>query len=334
MRRVLIPSDLVPVTPPEGQVVGTLSGFTMGTTWSLQVALPKPEDGAALKPRIQEALDRVVREMSHWEDDSNLGRFNRAAGGSWHTLPPAFSQVMACALEVAEASGGAYDPAAGALVNLWGFGPRRRYDQQGFQVPAPAAIEALLARQDLGRLRYDRVSSRLLQPGGVQLDFSSIAKGFAVDLAAAGLRELGLRDFLVEVGGELRGEGVKPDGMPWWVALEGLPGQSAEGDMVALHGLAVATSGDYRRYFDHGGKRHSHTLDPRSGRPIGHNVASVTVLHKECMRADAWSTALTVLGADEGLALAERHGLAARFLLRADNQVTELSTQAYQAMLS
>jgi thiamine biosynthesis lipoprotein len=334
MRRILIPPDLVPEAPPASWAVETLAGLTMGTTWSVQAVLPSPGAASELRPRLQAVLDGVVAEMSHWEETSCLARFNQAEGGSWHQLPEGFAHVLVCALEVAETSEGAYDPASGALVNLWGFGPRRRYDQQGFTIPAPAAIEALLARDDLHRLRFDVPTRRLLQPGGVQLDFSSIAKGYAVDLVAAALRGAGLGHFLVEVGGELRGEGTKPDGMPWWVTLEKLPGQDGDSDLAALHGVSVATSGDYRRYFDHGGRRHSHTLDPRTGYPITNEVASVTVLHRECMRADAWSTALTVLGAQAGLALAERHGLAARFLLRSAAEVRELTSSAFDAMLS
>ena len=183
-------------------------------------------------------------------------------------------------------------------------------------------------------MQFDAATRRLYQPGGVQLDLSSVAKGFAVDQLARALRMQGASHFLVEVGGELRGAGVKPDGQPWWVTLEGVPdaGEQAA-TVVALHGLAVATSGDYRRHYLHRGARASHTLDPRTGYPIQNNVASVTVLHAECMAADALSTALSVLGLEAGMRFAEAHNLAARFLLRGPDGLEEASTSAFKAML-
>jgi len=233
---------------------------------------------------------------------------------------------------VSAATGGAYDPCAGALVNLWGFGPERRFDQDGFLAPAPDAIAAVLAAKHA--VQFDAGARKLFQPGGVQLDLSSVAKGFAVDQLARCLRMQGVQHYLVEVGGELRGSGVKPDGQPWWVALEGVPdAQDAGATVAALHGLALATSGDYRRYFSYGAQRASHTLDPRSGYPIANDVASVTVLHPTCMAADALSTALTVLGEVDGLAFAEKRGLAARFLVRRPGALLEVTTTAYRALL-
>ena len=159
-----------------------------------------------------------------------------------------------------------------------------------------------------------------MQPGGVQLDLSAVAKGYGVDRLAFYLKSQGVQHYLVEVGGELRGAGLKPDGQPWWVVLEQVPGadgaEAADELVLALHGLSVATSGDYRRYFERDGRRYSHTIDPRNGVPIANDLASVTVVHPQCMAADAWSTALTVLGAEQGLRLAERLGLAARFVAR------------------
>ncbi len=311
-----------------------LGGSTMGTSWSAHVMAPT---GAAptVAEALQRQLDLVVAQMSHWERDSNLSRFNSAPAGNWHRLPEAFFTVLRYALEVAEASGGAYDPCAGALVNAWGFGARQRYNEVNFYAPLPAVTGAIVARADRQRLQLDHASRRALQPGGVQIDLSSVAKGYAVDLLARCLEAQGLFHYLVEIGGELRGAGTKADGQPWWVALEGVPGagDGAGPTTVALHGLAVATSGDYRRYFEHGGQRASHTLNPRTGAPIRNDVASVTVLHAECMAADALSTALSVLGPDEGLALAEKQQLAARFLLRHDGGLREVVSTSYQELL-
>lgn len=304
----------------------------MGTTWSARLLRP-PGVRSNLAQQMQTELDGIVAEMSHWDPDSTLGRYNRAPAGSWHALPPRFAEVLAYALEIAEASGGAWDPFAGALVNLWGFGPERRYNQAGFYAPAPDAVRAVLASRASLAPEFDRSGARLLQPGGALLDFSSIAKGFAVDRLAWCLEQHGVRHFLVEIGGELRGAGMKPDGQPWWVTLEGVPGLDAAPTVAALHGLAVATSGDYRRFFRHGQRRASHTLDPRSGYPIANDVASCTVLHPSCMAADALSTTITVLGFDAGLAFAEERGLAARLLLRRPGGLDERTTTAYRAML-
>ncbi|NHZ98283.1 FAD:protein FMN transferase [Massilia sp. CCM 8734] len=333
-RRVLVPLAIAPALPPRTSMLHELGGATMGTTWSARVMAP-PDTRPAMLEALQRQLDLVVAQMSHWERDSNLSRFNSAPAGNWHRLPDAFFTVLSYALEVAEDSGGAYDPCAGALVNAWGFGARQRYNEANFYAPLPAATQAIVARADRQRLQLDRASRRALQAGGVQIDLSSVAKGYAVDLLARCLEAHGLFHYLVEIGGELRGAGTKADGQPWWVALEGVPGagEGAGPTMVALHGLAIATSGDYRRYFEHGGRRASHTLDPRTGAPIRNDVASVTVLHAECMAADALSTALSVMGPEEGLALAERRKLAARFLLRHDGGLREVVSSAYQELL-
>ena len=326
MQRVLVPLSIDPTPPRIGSVVIDAAGLTMGTTWSAKVVHD------ALLPDLQAELDQVVAQMSHWEAGSDLGRFNRAAAGTWHALPPEFATVIDYALQVSRDTGGAYDPCAGALVNRWGFGPQRRFDQAGFYAPTAAAIDAILRAKHA--VQYDAATRRLFQPGGVQLDLSSVAKGYAVDQLARCLRMQGVSHYLVEVGGELRGAGVKPDGQPWWVALEGVPDTADVGaTVVALHGLALATSGDYRRYFSFQSQRASHTLDPRTGYPIANDVASVTVLHPSCMAADALSTALTVLGEIDGLAFAEQRGLAARFLLRRPGALAEVTTTAYRALL-
>jgi len=337
MRHVLVPLDINPTPPPAASTLFEAAGATMGTSWSARLMLPAGVR-SKLGERMQAELDGIVDEMSHWLPESTLGRYNRAPAGSWIAIPPRFAEVLDYALGVFDASGGAYDPFAGALVNLWGFGPERRYDQAGFYAPAADAVQAVLARRAALHPVFDREGQRLLQPGGALLDLSSVAKGYAVDRLAFCLEQHGVRHYVVEIGGELRGAGTKPDGQPWWVTLEGVPGADSVETVAALHGLAVATSGDYRRYFEHGlhqqgTKRASHTLDPRSGYPIANDVASATVLAPTCMAADALSTTITVLGAEAGLAFAEECGLAARLLLRRDHGLEEVTTNAYRAML-
>ncbi|KQW97006.1 thiamine biosynthesis protein ApbE [Massilia sp. Root418] len=347
MRRILLPHQISGLAPPEGSTVHRFGGLSMGTSWAVLVAdAAPPQSLQHLQGGLQQQLDTVVAEMSHWEADSDLGRYNRAAPGTWLALPPAFFDVLSFAMDVARLSGGAYDPCAGAMVNAWGFGPRGRHDQPGFVAPTPARIAALRAERAGQQLRLEaaagQAGGRAWQPGGLQLDLSAVAKGYSVDRLAHCLLAQGLQHFLVEVGGELRGAGVKPDGQPWWVALEQPPAAAAgtapadapPGEIaLALHGLSVATSGDYRRYFLHGGERYAHTIDPRSAAPAGNRLASVTVVHPQCMAADAWSTALTVLGPRQGLALAERLGLAARFVLRDAGGYTEYLSSPLRGML-
>lgn len=335
MRDVLVPLEVDMALPPGGSTLYTTAGTSMGTGWSARLMLPPGADGAALTLALQRELDEIVAQMSHWEPDSLLSRYNHAPAGSWHALPPHFFEVADYALRVHEDSGGAYDPAGGQLVNLWGFGATRRYDQAGFHAPDAAAIGAVLAQRGASQPVLDRAARRLLQPGGALLDFSSVAKGYAVDCMARCLEQRSVRHYVVEAGGELRGAGAKASGEPWWVEIEGVPDADAATTqaVVALHGLAIATSGDYRRYFQHGARRAAHTLDPRSGYPVANGVASVTVLAPTCMAADALSTALTVLGPDDGLAFAEARGIAARFLVRAPGGLVDTTSSDWRALL-
>lgn len=304
-----------PATRPR---IVVLQGLTMGTTWQVKCVPPAGLAMPGLHDGIQAVLDQVVAEMSTWEPGSNLSRFNAARPGTVVPLAANLHRVLRYAIDVARDSGGACDPTAGALVNVWGFGPGSAFASAGFEPPSAARIAAARSCSGWRRLEPDPAGRpAAVQPGGLQLDLSSIAKGFGVDQVASHLRQAGFGSFLVEVGGELRGAGIKPDGQPWWVRLEEPEARAGVVDtVVALHGLSVATSGDYRRYFDAGEARYCHTIDPRSGRPIDADTASVTVLHQECMAADALSTALMVMGWREGLAWANRRGVAALFRIR------------------
>jgi thiamine biosynthesis lipoprotein len=339
MRRVLLPHDISDDPAPAGGVIHDYAGRSMGTSWSVRLVAAPDASCAHLQDGLQQQLDAIVAEMSHWETESDLGRYNRAPADSWHALPPAFFDVLSFALDVGRASGGAYDPTAGSLVNLWGFGPWGRFDQPDFVPPSNDEISIARAQLAARPVQLQRDGRRALQPGGVQLDLSAVAKGYSVDRLSYYLKTQGFAHHLVEVGGELRGAGVKPDGQPWWVMLEQVtdaaPGAAVPGELaLALHGLSVATSGDYRRYFQLNGQRYSHTIDPRSGMPIANDLASVTVVHAQCMAADAWSTALTVLGSRDGLHLAELQGLAARFVVRQpDGGFTEHLSTHLRSML-
>lgn len=325
------PAEPLRVTP----AVHELGGPTMGTRWSVRFWHPigtVSPSHAALREAIDAALATVVRQMSPWEPDADLSRFNRAAPGHWQTLPEPFFTVLHRALDLARDSGGAYDPTVGPVVDLWGFGPAPARDT----VPAAAELQAAHARVGWQRVVLDVPQRRALQPGGAGLDLSSIAKGYAVDAVASALRDHGCANALVEVGGELLGCGRRPDGAPWRVAVK-LPGplcDDAPGPVLALPDLAVATSGDDFRHFVADGEHCSHTIDPRTGRPIRHALASVTVVHAQCMQADALATALLVLGPAAGWAYAERLQLAALFIRRSADGHEARPTEAFEALLA
>jgi thiamine biosynthesis lipoprotein len=341
MKRTIVPPlDAPPLSPALGGVVHALHGQTMGTTWSVKLVADAARNIAPIHAAIQHELDAVVAQMSTWEPTSDLSRFNEATADSCHTLPAEFSAVLQYALHVARESDGAYDPTAGALVNAWGFGPTQRYGDAGFVAPTTEQLQIAQARGGWQRLEFDGATQRARQPGGMYVDLSAIAKGFGVDQVARRLTQSGFDSFLVEVGGELRGTGTRPDAQPWWVELEqplsdattSATTQQME-TVIALYDWAIATSGDYRRYFETDAVRYSHTIDPRTGQPIRNQLASVTVLHPECMAADAWSTALGVMGEDDGLALANRLGLCALFIKRNGAQFVEYVSTPLQALM-
>lgn len=331
MTRVAVPLELSPqALRPRGEHPVEFGGPTMGVAWSVKAFAPASLDVEPIRAQVQALLNGVIAQMSNWEPASQLSQFNHAPAGAWLDLPPGFLHVMQRALHWAELSGGAFDPAAGRLVDLWGFGPHGPVSTP----PTEAQIEAAMAAGGWDRLAL--TGARMFQPGGLHLDLSGIAKGFGVDDVSRALSHLGLADHLVEIGGELRGAGVKPDGEPWLVEIETPPDAAfpAGPIRVALHGLSIATSGDYRRFLDHDGRRYSHTLDPRIGRPIANGLRSVSVIAAECIDADALCTALGVLGPREGLDFAVQHEVAAHFLVDTGEGLSEIVTPALEAMLA
>ncbi len=315
--------------------LATLGGETMGTRWSARVAVRASFDLHAAHAIVQGALDQVVAQMSTWEADSDISRYRRAAPGSWHALPDAFARVLDAAMDVAAASDGAFDPTLGPLVELWGFG----HGGHPRQVPPPALLAATRARTGWRRVQRRAGGRELLQPGGLALDLSAIAKGFGADVAAEGLRAAGVTAALVEVGGEIRAYGRKPDGSAWQVLVEAEPDLDTPlaelpPRVLVLDDAAVATSGDRWHHFDHDGVRYSHSFDPRTGTPVTQAVAAVTVVAADAMHADAWATALTVMGPDAGLRFAEARGLAARLVVRTPDGPRETMTPAFRRHLA
>lgn len=308
----------------------------MGTSWCVKLVASPRADLHAMHAGIQAQLDLVVAQMSNWEADSDISRFNRVAAGTWQRLPAEFFAVLACAMETARDSDGAYDPTVGALVEAWGFGPAQgRGDGSVPDQNELAAAQAGLGWRRVALRPQDRSA---LQPGGVRLDLSAIAKGYGVDLVARHLRDAGIAAALVEVGGELYGYGRKPDGGQWQVLAEAAPDAEPDEEaacVIVLDGMAVATSGDHWHVFEQDGTRYSHTLDPHTGRPVETAAAAVTVIADDAMRADAWATALTVMGAEAGYRFAQQRNIAARFVVRgSDHELIESTTDAFRARLS
>ena len=298
----------------------------MGTTYRVLVRSESAGfDAAKLHKMIDQELIYINKLMSTYDVNSEISRFNRSAQITPFKLSSETTEVLAFSLQLARQTQGAFDPTVSPLVNLWGFGPVRSDPK----IPPTDAISRVRAEIGFDALALDATDNTLRSQLPRQLDLSAVAKGYAVDRLAAILIEAGLSHFLVEVGGELVAKGTKFEDVPWRVAIES-PDPVNRGifKALSLRDKAVATSGDYRNFFESNGQRYSHTLDPRTGSPVDHTTVSVTVLADTAMVADGWATALNVLGLDEGLKLANERGLAALFISRTD---TSERRQSYES---
>ena len=286
-----------------------LNGPTMGTRWSALFFAPAGFDPGPIREALQAAVDRVDEQMSTWKPGSALMRLNAAPVGAWCDLPGDLARVLHLGLAIGRASDGAFDIATGDAVAAWGFGPAEA---------APAAIRAAtgMPRRPAWEC-LDLDGRRLRKRAPVTLDLNGIAKGHGVDLLAGVLAGGGITAALVGIDGEMRALGTRPDGAPWAIAVEAPdPGRRAPHSVLSLQDAAVATSGDYRHWVTAGGRRLSHTMNPATGAPLGTPPASVTVVAPTCAEADAWATALMVLGPEQGAGVARRAGLDALFLVR------------------
>lgn len=304
----------------------TYSGPTMGTWYNVKVQeIPKQLTDADVQSRIQQVLENINQLMSTYVEDSELSRFNRHPVNQPMTLSPETLAVMRISQQVFRESGGVFDITVGPLVNLWGFGP-----QGNNQVPGDEQIRQAL--NSIGSQQVELAESSATKLAPRTLDLSAVAKGYAVDKVAQGLEELGITRYMVDVGGEVKVGDKKLSGEPWKIAIEEpITFERVIQRVLTLQSVAVATSGDYRNFFEQDGKRYSHTIDPRTGAPVEHNLASVTVIHQSCAFADAYATAITVLGPEEGLAFAERLNLAVYLLVKQGDGFTALQTDAFSA---
>jgi thiamine biosynthesis lipoprotein len=265
--------------------------------------------------------------MSTYRDDSEISRFNRARAGEWFDVSPAVAEVVVASREISEKTGGAQDITVEPLVKLWGFGPRRNKapsprafpkasGDEAFAPPSDSEIRA--ARAVVG---YKKLDVRMDPPAlrkqidGLEVDLSSIASGYTIDHLAAVLRRDGITDYMVELGGELCAAGKRADGTAWRIAVERpIAGKQEMAMAVPLVDAAMATAGGSRHFFEYQGRRYSHIIDPATGKPVEHTLASVTVAADTCLEADGWDTPLMVLGPERGSACAEKYGIAAMFI--------------------
>jgi len=309
--------------------VARISGATMGGAYTVKLVAPD-RDLVAVRSAVQGALDAVDWRMSLFRADSELVAFNRAPPGQPFALSDEMYRVFAAALAVSRQTDGAFDMTVAPLVERWGFGtaPTRR-------VPAPAALVEARARLGWRSLQLDDATRTVTKTrADVHADLGGIAKGHAVDRVAATLDALNVGHYMVEVGGEVRTRGVNGAGAPWQIGIEEPDAMPQRARLVVpLSGRAMATSGDYRNYFEQDGRRFSHEIDPATGAPIAHALCSVTVVADDCMRADALATALIVMGPRRGLALAEAEGIAALFIERtAPGQYRDRATAAFAVL--
>lgn len=321
---------------PEPEVL-RLQGKTMGTTWSAVILPPGGGDELPDSATVSAGLDSVLKtvndQMSTWQQDSELSTFNRYQQTDWFSVSAELAVVTKAALEVSRFSGGSYDVTVGPLVNLWGFGAAK-------QGAAPTVPQQTVIAETLLKVGYEKLAVRLEPPAlrkqvsGLYLDLSSIAKGYGVDQLAVHLDKLGATDYMVEIGGEIHTKGLSARGDEWRIAVEkpvGLGRAVQQG--LLLKGGGLATSGDYRNFFSVEGQRYSHTLNPVSGYPVKHSLASVSVLAENTMLADAYATMLMAMGEVKGQAFALENGLEAYFIWRTDEGFETFATSGFEEAL-
>lgn len=290
-----------------------LSGATMGTTWSVVYGRVDGVEREALQVLIEAELEDINAGLSTYLSDSEITRLNELPGVATVQVSEQFATVLDAALAIGERTAGAYDVTVGPLVELWGFGSQDFSDR----VPDADAVAEAAAQVGASRLSWDRTTRTLTRPAAMRIDLSSVAKGYAVDRVSDALAAMGISNSLVEIGGELRARGERPEGGLWQLAVESPePGMGRFIAAIKVADGAVATSGDYRNYFEIDGVRYSHLVDPRTGYPVTHELVSVTVVSDNCMEADALATAFIVMGLEEARSLAEQQGIAAYFVWR------------------
>ena len=309
-----------------GDSMESFGGPTMGSTYSIKyvrrAGLPAAAD---VRGEVEKILTDIDRQLSTYRSDSDIERFNELPANRCQKMPASILKLIRVGEQLSEQSEGSYDLTVEPLLNLWGFGPQGREEK----VPAEQALAQ--ARQRVGYQHLRIEGDQLCKDAAVEVDFNSIAAGYAVDTIAARLEALGIHDYLAEATGELKAAGKKLDGSPWRIALEEpRDDQQVAERIVAVDGFGLSTSGDYRNYFEQGGRRYSHTFDARTGAPVLNTLASVTVIHSSALMADGLSTLLLILGPERGWDYAEKHDIGAFFVIRADTGFFTRTSHAFE----
>lgn len=310
--------------------VQLLSGAAQGTTWHVSVWRPGGVDAQALQEKIQTEFDRLDKVLSNYRPDSIIERFNGTQSTAPVNVGKEIVRLTGIARRVSKASHGCYDLTIKPLFDLWGFAG------DTFTPPGPDTLRQQMQHVGFAKLETPTPTQLRKTDPQVHVDLSSIAQGYSVGRIASVVEAAGIKNYLVEIGGELQTRGHKPDGSPWRIGVERpLPGGRSVEKALTIHQdapVAIMTSGTYRHYFDEHGKRYSHILDARTGKPITHDTVSVTVLNDNPTVADAWSTALLCMGTEAGMQVADEHGIAALFIELRNNELDESTTDRWRAM--
>lgn len=310
--------------------IEAITGLAMGTSYTVKWVHKLGHNPAEVARGVASELVRIETSMSTYMDASDLSGFNGAQLNEWHPVPAEMASLVAQSLDLSRQTGGAFDITIGPLVNLWGFGPSPIPEK----IPSQAALDALKSVVGYELIQVQQQPPAMLKSADSTIDLSAIAKGYGVDAVALWLEAHDFKNYLVEVGGELRAQGLKPDGSPWRIAIE-TPSIDAQQvyQVVKVSNMAVATSGNYRNYYEREGVRYTHTLDPSTLRPVTHNLASVTVIDASAARADALATALMVMGGEKGVEWAKVHQVPAYFIIKKANGFVAQFTSGFDAYL-
>jgi len=315
-----------------------LHGEGLGSDWTVTLGAPEPGNLADIQRGIQARVERVYQSISRWDDSSEMSALNASVRSDWQAVSSELFEPLTYAITLAADTGGAFDPTVAPLVDAWGFGKAGRR----FEPPSPEALSAARSRVGFEKVVLDANGSRIRKPAGMQIDLSSMQHGRGADAVSEYLNSLGISNYLVDVGSEIRARGESPEGGAWHVAIERPPPADAAAPasangferVVSLRNAGIATSGNFRYFFDYNGRRYSHRIDPRTGEPVSHSLVSVTVIDPICMHADALATALTVLGPDEGFEYAASRNIAALFISKSGDALAEKMTPRFASYLN
>ena len=310
-----------------------VSGPAQGTTYSVTVMEPPAKmSQAQLEERLKKVVDRIDAQMSTWRDDSEVSRFNAAPAGKWVPVSEDLAQLTREALAIGRETNGAFDVTLGPILSVWGFGAGA---ERPSRLPTTDELAAAREQTGIGLIEVrDEPPALRKKSDAVTLDVAGLAQGYSVDRIAQELEQLGAHRFLVELGGELYARGNKQGRTPWRIGVEKPEAGTREIErVVGLADAGMTTSGDYRDFFEIDGRRFSHTIDPRTGRPVAHDLRSVTVVADDAMTADAMATALLVMGSQAGRAYADAHDIAALFVSGEAQAYTEEHSKAFEPYL-